>query len=921
MLVTFSVCGMVMGCKFWQDKKRPSDAGSEYYRHAATRIEYPDVEGVDIEDLQVTPRPVTLTDRMPEDYIDITLQEIVQHALANSKVVRDLGGLILRSPETITTKLDPAVTETDPRFGVEAALSAYDASFAASAFFENNDRELNNVFFGGGVRVLDQDAAVYQAQLTKRAMTGTELILRKNTDYDSNTAPGNAFGSAWNTNIEMEARHPVWQGGGVDFNRIAGPSDVPGVYNGVLIARINTDISLAEFEMEIRNFVSNIENAYWDLYFAYRDLDAKINARNSALETWQVIKVLNETGKRGGEANKEAQAREQYYRFQEEVQNALNGKLVEGTRTNNGSGGGTFRGNGGVLVAERRLRMLVGWPINDGQLLRPADEPLAARVVFDWDESLVEALVRRVELRKQKWQVKKREKELQASQNFLKPELDLVGRYRWRGFGKDLLRQHSDVNGDQNNAFDSLTNGNHQEWQLGVELSLPIGYRQAHAAVRNAELNLARERVILKEQERQVVYDLSNTIAEKDRAFEVVRTNYNRRKAAHTELAAVQAAFEAEKASLDQVLEAQRRVATADTGYFRALIEYTLAVKNVHFEKGSLLDYSEIYLEEGKWPTKAYADALKRAKRRMTPLTDVGVKQPQPLNNGLSPQLSLPNYPGPVAPLAPRVKETEPIAPELPQPLDPEADNRSSIKPNRTSEDKAGPEFPQTGSREAGRPHQNQAESTNDGIVQKQGHNQVDLITTDRTPVADVPPLADVDNEDNTNLFPILKSETITQIELKPALVPTVGSKMTSINVETAPVQKSIDTETIEPTSPLESTKAEAELVSPPKRTEWRESSPLIQPVEESVPPKRSAPSLMPELQPGNMPVIPADDVDGKTGSIKRASYSEPKMKTGPGVFWEAAELKSHSATQSQNSSDLPSANDPPQDLFESVEP
>ncbi len=40
---------------------------------------------------------------------------------------------------------------------------------------------------------------------------------------------------------------------------------------------------------------------------------------------------------------KENPAREQYYRFQAQVIEALTGREVDGTRTNNGSSGGTFR--------------------------------------------------------------------------------------------------------------------------------------------------------------------------------------------------------------------------------------------------------------------------------------------------------------------------------------------------------------------------------------------------------------------------------------------------------------------------------------------------------------------------------------------------------------------------------------------------
>ena len=40
---------------------------------------------------------------------------------------------------------------------------------------------------------------------------------------------------------------------------------MPGVYQGVLIARTNTDISIADFEIAVRSLISDVENAYWDL--------------------------------------------------------------------------------------------------------------------------------------------------------------------------------------------------------------------------------------------------------------------------------------------------------------------------------------------------------------------------------------------------------------------------------------------------------------------------------------------------------------------------------------------------------------------------------------------------------------------------------------------------------------------------------
>ena len=79
-------------------------------------------------------------------------------------------------------------------------------------------------------------------------------------------------------------RQPLLQGCGTQFNRIAGPTGTLGVFNGVVLAKLNTEISMVDFEQALPAFVSDIENAYWDLQFAYRDLNAKIPARDVALE-------------------------------------------------------------------------------------------------------------------------------------------------------------------------------------------------------------------------------------------------------------------------------------------------------------------------------------------------------------------------------------------------------------------------------------------------------------------------------------------------------------------------------------------------------------------------------------------------------------------------------------------------------------
>ena len=119
----------------------------------------------------------------------------------------------------------------------------------------------------------------------------------------------------WTINIQAEMRQPLLQGPACSSTGSPDRAPQPGLYNGVMLARINTDIALADFEASVRNLVSDVEMAYWELYFRVPSLDAVIAGRDSALSTWRKIYTLYRIGGKGGEAEKEAQAREQYYLF------------------------------------------------------------------------------------------------------------------------------------------------------------------------------------------------------------------------------------------------------------------------------------------------------------------------------------------------------------------------------------------------------------------------------------------------------------------------------------------------------------------------------------------------------------------------------------------------------------------------------
>ncbi len=570
----------------------------------------------------------------PESYLGMSLEECIHTALNASPVIRELGGATLRMPNQLATVNDPALTYSDPRFGEEAALSAFDASLNSQFIFQKNDRAYNTRFIGQN-GFLRQNLASYRSGISKLSATGTQFDFLHGIDYDANNNPSNRFNNggessySFDTFLETGFRQPLLQGAGVEFNRIAGPNSAPGVNTGVLIARTNTDISLAEFETKLRNLVSDVENAYWDLYYAYRDLDSRIEARDSAYKIWAIADANKD------EAGEVAisQAKEQYYRFSADVENSLYGRLTDGTRTNNGSSSGTFRNLVGVRTAERRLRLITGMPVNGNRLITPSDKPSDAEVVFEWEQSKGDAILLRPELRRQRWNLKKRELELLASRNHLLPRVDIVGNYRIRGFGQNLFGDQGIVGSADfppppqiydaplgSSATASLLDGDFQEWELGVDVNVPIGFRRQNAAKRFAELSVAREKSILDEQERHVIYGLSNAMGELKRAFRVRNTNLLRLEAATKQYQVVKNLWERESGFLDQVLEAQRRVIEAKTQFYQSQVECMLAIRSVHFEKGTLFEYHNVRMSESAWDGEAYRQICERStwkKRRL----------------------------------------------------------------------------------------------------------------------------------------------------------------------------------------------------------------------------------------------------------------------------------------------------------------
>ena len=567
-----------------------------YFKANNTAIEHPLLDNQTAEAVQATDAPRSLERRVEDEVREFSVEEAIRTALSSNKVVESsaLGGVgatrVLSAPDGISSVYDSAIQETGVLFGrrgLEAALSDFDTRWNTSMNWGRDTRITHQT----APFAPSSETAAFRTGLDKALASGGSVGVFHSWDYLGNTFGSPLYNSSYTGTLGAQVRQPLLAGAGTSFTRVAGPvrpgfGAIAGVSQGVVIARINQDITLADFEIAVRNGLRDIENAYWDLYLAYRIYDTTVATHQSAFQTWREARTKVEVGTL--KLADELQARDRFYETRSQLQLSLNA----------------------VYNAEASLRRLIAMPMNDGTVLRPSTEPARAELKPDWETCINDGLTKRVELRRQKWQIRSLQLQLDAARSLVRPQLDAVGSYAVNGFGDQLISRNG------SSGYGSMTGEDLDSWSMGVEMSMPIGLRQSRSQARNYELQLAKANAVLSAQERSIAHDIAISIQDVAAAWAAAESNYNRVQAAEKRVELLQAEREVGTTTLDLVLRAQASLAEAEAAYYRQVINYNKAITSLNLATGNLLDSNGVQLAEGAWDAEAFGDARLRASAR-----------------------------------------------------------------------------------------------------------------------------------------------------------------------------------------------------------------------------------------------------------------------------------------------------------------
>jgi outer membrane protein TolC len=467
--------------------------------------------------------------------------------------------------------------------------------------------------------------------------------------------PASAINPAIQPSLQFVFEQPLLQGYGVEINQLLpvhpnstlAPLFQGATGEGILITRIRFDQQRAEFERNVNLMLLNVEAAYWNLWGAYYQLWTREEAMRFAYESWRLTKLGYDAGRAAVQDLE--QIRIQYEQFRSQRLTAL----------------------GQVLEAERQLRGLLGLRMDDGFRLVPTDSPTLAPYRPDWQSALDQALARRPELVLARQDLKFRQLDLIRLRNALLPDLRFIA-------SDDIHAIGTQIDGGEvpANAFHNLVSDPFNNFTLGLQLNVPIGFRAANASVRAARLLLQRSYLSLTTEEEKAERFLGLSYRQVFEFQRQIQINQAAFRAAEIQLEAYYGLYRGgrpiKEFGADLILALQNWSSTSSALY-TFIVDYNNALATLEFAQGSIQERDRVLISEGPLPHCVAVRAVEHERQRTEALLlreRAGSGFPHPCPDGPDKEPHLPT--DPVAPLPTLWENRQPV-PEVPAPPTPPA--------------------------------------------------------------------------------------------------------------------------------------------------------------------------------------------------------------------------------------------------------
>jgi hypothetical protein len=200
----------------------------------------------------------------------------------------------------------------------------------------------------------------------------------------------------------------------------------------------------------------------------------------------------------------------------------------------------------------------------------------------------------------------------------LLPDLRSFAMYDANSNGTALDGSNNISSTNPGNAFRNLATNTFNDWTIGLRLAMPLGFRFAHAQLRQSQLQLARSFLVLQDQELKAERFLGLEYRRMSSAYFQIKAARAQRLAFATQLRVRYEKYRAgaQDATLDLLLEAQRFWADALATEYQSIVTYNNAICGWEFAKGTILQHDNVTISEGPIPCAAQKRAVEHLRQR-----------------------------------------------------------------------------------------------------------------------------------------------------------------------------------------------------------------------------------------------------------------------------------------------------------------
>jgi outer membrane protein TolC len=350
----------------------------------------------------------------------------------------------------------------------------------------------------------------------------------------------------------------------------------------ITIARRTVQMSRAGFKVQVSDAIFRAVSQYWEVVEARGDVEVQRKSLEAADVTYQRDKRALELG---------ALPPLDIYRSESEVAS----RRVQ-----------MIQAEYAAKQVEDALRLTIGAfqdPYFRALDLDLTEEPGSGNELrnIDAGTALQQALAQRPELEAASYALENDDTSIRLARNQLKPDLSLSGIYISNGLGGNQF----DINtgalisrGGFASSFDQLFNFSYPAYGAHLSLDLPIKNRAAQADMGNALVSRHRDLYSTQQVREQVTLDISNAVHQLEQANLSLAAGKVALDLAQKTVAAEQRKYDLGAQPIFFILEAQTKLALAESDLLRAKVNYQIALAAVDHATGNILQPYNVQIAE-----------------------------------------------------------------------------------------------------------------------------------------------------------------------------------------------------------------------------------------------------------------------------------------------------------------------------------